>query len=277
MDPWDLYDPVDVLAKLPPNFYEQLESKKWQERKEVLQAFIDIAAANPKFDTKANYGEIVAVLRKVVEKDANINCAAAGAKCVTALANGLRKKFQPHAAIVIPAILEKFKEKKPVLRDPLIECIDAVSATVPMDNLLDDIVAAMGKPNPNIKLQTDQFLYRLLKTFTAATVPKKLVKAAVAPLLVKHTGESDPDVREASYAALGAIMKSLGEKAAMMFLTDIADDKLKMGKIQEFRDKALAECPAPVAEVPKPAPPKEEPKPAPAKEAPAKGPAKKAP
>uniref|UniRef100_A0A1I8AIN5 TOG domain-containing protein n=1 Tax=Steinernema glaseri TaxID=37863 RepID=A0A1I8AIN5_9BILA len=180
---------------------------------------------------------------QVVEKDANINCAAAGAKCVTALANGLRKKFQPHAAIVIPAILEKFKEKKPVLRDPLIECIDAVAATVPMDNVVDDIVAAMGKANPNIKLQTDQFLYRTIKRFTAATVPKKVVKA-IAPLLVKHTGESDPDVREASYAALGAIMKALGEKAAMMFLTDIAEDKLKMGKIQEFRDKAAAEAAA---------------------------------
>uniref|UniRef100_A0A1I8AD45 TOG domain-containing protein n=1 Tax=Steinernema glaseri TaxID=37863 RepID=A0A1I8AD45_9BILA len=138
---------------------------------------------------------------------------------------------------------EKFKEKKPVLRDPLIECIDAVAATVPLDNVVDDIVAAMGKPNPNIKLQTDQFLYRTIKRFTAATVPKKAVKA-IAPLLVKHTGESDPDVREASYAALGAIMKALGEKAAMMFLTDIAEDKLKMGKIQEFRDKAAAEAAA---------------------------------
>ncbi|KAK0402445.1 hypothetical protein QR680_016337 [Steinernema hermaphroditum] len=271
IDPWDLHDPVDVLAKLPPNFYEQLESKKWQERKESLQSFIDIAAANPRFCPQANYGEIVAVLRRVVEKDANINCAAAGAKCICALANGLRKKFQPHAAVVVPAILEKFKEKKPVLRDPLIECIDAVSSTISLDNICDDIVAAMGKPNPNIKLQTDMFLSRTLKTFSAATVPKKVVKA-VAPLLVKHTGESDPDVREASYAALGAIMKALGEKAAMMFLSDIAEDKLKMGKIQEFRDKALAECPNPVAEVPKP-PAKEAPKAQP-KEA-AKAPAKK--
>ncbi|TKR95208.1 hypothetical protein L596_009406 [Steinernema carpocapsae] len=163
IDPWDMHDPVDVLTKLPANFYEQLESKKWLGSKEALQAFIDIAQANPKFCPKANYGEIVAVAKKLLEKDANINVAAAAARCITAMATGLRKKFASHAAIVIPVIFEKFKEKKPTLREPLVECIDAVAQTIPFDNIL---TAALGKPNPSIKAQTDLFLYRSLKNFT---------------------------------------------------------------------------------------------------------------
>lgn len=67
---------------------------------------------------------------QILEKDANINVCALAARCITSLANGLRKKFAMHVNLVIPVIFEKFKEKKPVLRDPLIDCIDAVAATV---------------------------------------------------------------------------------------------------------------------------------------------------
>lgn len=39
-------------------------------------------------------------------------------------------QFAPHAPGVVPAVFDKFKEKKPLLRDPLVECIDAIAATV---------------------------------------------------------------------------------------------------------------------------------------------------
>ena len=66
----------------------------------------------------------------MLEKDANVMVAALAAKCLKCIAEGLRKKFAPHAPTVVPTIFEKFKEKKPALRDPLVECIDAVAATV---------------------------------------------------------------------------------------------------------------------------------------------------
>ncbi|VDM27623.1 unnamed protein product [Toxocara canis] len=50
--------------------------------------------------------------------------------------------------------------------------------------------------------------------------------------VLQHTGDSDPEVREASYAALGAAMKAIGEKACLVLISDIAEDKLKMTKIR---------------------------------------------
>lgn len=41
--------------------------------------------------------------------------------------------------MVAPTIFEKFKEKKPVLRDPLIDCIDAVAASVSFKLKLRDL------------------------------------------------------------------------------------------------------------------------------------------
>lgn len=61
--------------------------------------------------------------------DANINCAAQAARCLIGFANGLRVKFGPNVASVAPIVFDKFKEKKAILKDPLIELIDAVFAT----------------------------------------------------------------------------------------------------------------------------------------------------
>merc|ERR1719175_273898 len=33
LDPYEMLDPVEILSKLPKDFYEKVEQKKWQERK----------------------------------------------------------------------------------------------------------------------------------------------------------------------------------------------------------------------------------------------------
>ncbi|KAL3984838.1 CLASP N terminal family protein [Acanthocheilonema viteae] len=241
IDPWDLLDPVDVLAKLPGNFVEGIDSKKWVDRRDALQSLLTLCTENPKLCPKANYGEFVALLKKILEKDANINVCALAARCLTAFATGLRKKFAQYATMVAPTIFEKFKEKKPVLRDPLIDCIDAVAASTTLEALVEDIQAALDKQNPHIKIQTNLFLYRVFKRHNPQTVPKKVLKS-LALTIVKLTGDSDPEVRDASYAALGAAMKAVGEKSCMVLLADIAEDKVKITKIRDFCEKAIQEA-----------------------------------
>lgn len=89
----------------------------------------------------------------------------------------------------------------------------------------------MGNKNPSVKIQTCLFMYRVFKTFGPTTAPKKQVKE-MTPLIVKLTGESDPEVRDGACAALGAIMKSIGKKAALPLISDVATDKLKMSKVR---------------------------------------------
>ncbi|KAF1765029.1 hypothetical protein GCK72_004980 [Caenorhabditis remanei] len=246
-DPWDFLDAFDVLSKMPDGFDTNLESKKWQERKEALEGLLQLLTANPKLDPKANYGALIERLQKVLEKDANINVAALASNCITGIANGLRTKFQAFAISVAPIIFEKFKEKKPILRDPLVACIDAVVATSNLEALGEIVLAALGKPNPSIKTQTDLFLQRTFMKLNSQTMPKKTLKTLV-PLLIKHSGDSDSEVRDASYAAMGAMMRAIGEKPSLQLLADIVTDNLKMGKIKEYHQKALAEAgPAEIA------------------------------
>ena len=67
---------------------------------------------------------------QIISKDANVMVVALAAKCVGLLATGLRKKFSQYSSMIIPPILEKFKEKKANVVSALREAIDAVFLTV---------------------------------------------------------------------------------------------------------------------------------------------------
>ena len=64
VDPYDLLDPVDILLKLPKDFDEKLESKKWQDRKEALEALQTLLTANPKL-IASDYHEVLNSLKRV--------------------------------------------------------------------------------------------------------------------------------------------------------------------------------------------------------------------
>ncbi|CAK5080586.1 unnamed protein product [Meloidogyne enterolobii] len=98
------------------------------------------------------------------------------------MAKGLRNKFGPHTASLSPIIFDKFKEKKPHLRDPLIELIDAVFASTTLNNLSASILEAAKKSNPSQKSQLDHFIYRAFRSLNSKDIPKGLLKDLIASL-----------------------------------------------------------------------------------------------
>ena len=64
VDPYDLMDPADIMSKLPKDFKEKLEAKKWQERKEVLDTLLGLLQKNPRL-VITDYYELVNDLKKV--------------------------------------------------------------------------------------------------------------------------------------------------------------------------------------------------------------------
>ncbi|XP_016534860.1 cytoskeleton-associated protein 5 isoform X6 [Poecilia formosa] len=232
VDPYDLLEPVEILSKMPKDFYDKIEAKKWQERKEALEA-VEALTKNPKLEN-GDYGDLVRALKKVVGKDANVMLVSMAAKCLAGLASGLRKKFGTYAGQVVPTILEKFKEKKLQVVQSLQEAIDAIFLTTTLQNLSEDILGVMDNKNPSIKQQASLFLARSFRHCTQATLPKSVLKPFCAAL-IKQVNDSAPEVRDAAFEALGTAMKVVGEKAVNPFLADL--DKLKLDKIKECADK----------------------------------------
>uniref|UniRef100_H2MHR3 Cytoskeleton associated protein 5 n=1 Tax=Oryzias latipes TaxID=8090 RepID=H2MHR3_ORYLA len=227
VDPYELLEPVEILSKMPKDFYDKIEAKKWQERKEALEA-IETLTKNPKLEN-GDYGDLVRALKKVVGKDANVMLVSLAAKCLAGLATGLRKKFGTYSGQVVPTILEKFKEKKPQVVQALQEAIDAIFLTTTLQNLSEDILAVMDNKNPSIKQQASLFLARSFRHCSQATLPKSVLKPFCAAL-IKQVNDSAPEVRDAAFEALGTVMKVVGEKAVNPFLADL--DKLKLDKVR---------------------------------------------
>ncbi|XP_034389855.1 cytoskeleton-associated protein 5 isoform X2 [Cyclopterus lumpus] len=232
VDPYELLEAVEILSKIPKDFYDKIEAKKWQERREALEA-VEALTKNLKLEN-GDYGDLVRALKKVVGKDANVMLVSAAAKCLAALASGLRKKFGTYAGQVVPTILEKFKEKKPQVVQALQEAIDAIFLTTTLQNLSEDILGVMDNKNPSIKQQVSLFLARSFRHCTQATLPKSVLKPLCAAL-IKQVNDSAPEVRDAAFEALGTALKVVGEKAVNPFLSDV--DKLKLDKIKESADK----------------------------------------
>ncbi|XP_077995152.1 cytoskeleton-associated protein 5-like isoform X5 [Glandiceps talaboti] len=236
IDPFELLDPVEILSKIPKDFYENIEAKKWQTRKEALEA-IQPLASHPKLEP-GDYGDLVRALKKVVGKDTNVMLVAQASRCLCGLATGLRKKFQPYAGQCIQTILEKFKEKKIAVVTALKEAIDAMYPSTTLQAIQEDVLTALDSKNPSIKAESSSFLARCLRKSTPANLPKAVLKPLCSSL-AKKMDDTAPDVRNAAADALGTVLKVMGEKPLSAFLADM--DKLKVDKIKEAAEKVELE------------------------------------
>uniref|UniRef100_A0A6M2DFG6 Putative microtubule-associated protein n=1 Tax=Xenopsylla cheopis TaxID=163159 RepID=A0A6M2DFG6_XENCH len=236
VDPYDLLDPVDILSQIPKDFYEKLESKKWQERRESLDTLDGLLTNAPKL-AAGDYGELVKALKHVLAKDTNVLLVATAGKCLGSMAKGLKNGFTPYALAILGVILEKFKEKKQNVVVAIRDAADACYTCTTPEALAEDVCAALNNKNPSIRMETCSFLARsFARTQPSSLSNKKLLKQ-YASALVKCMNDPDPGVREQAANAIGTSMKLLGERSMQPFLTDL--DEPKMNKIKEFCEKAV--------------------------------------
>lgn len=148
VDAYELLEAVDVLSKLPKDFYEQLEAKKWQERKEALEKLLELAGL-PKLEA-GDYGDLVKALRRTVSKDSNVVVVALAARCLAGLALGLRQRFHPYAHSCVATCLDKLREKKPAVVAALREALDAAFAQSSLEAVLEELTGALEGKNPQV-------------------------------------------------------------------------------------------------------------------------------
>ena len=76
---------------------------------------------------------------------------ALAAQCLAGLAKGLRGSFKQYANSCLPAILEKFKEKKLNVVTALKECVDAMYPCLGVEAIQEDCLAALKHKTPQVK------------------------------------------------------------------------------------------------------------------------------
>ncbi len=247
----DLAEPQEVLGKVPADFHEKLASSKWKDRNEALDALYELANVEKIKD--GHFDEIIQGLAKSM-KDANINVVTIAAKCITALAKGLRKTFARYRGRIMAPILEKLKEKKQAVADALGEALDSVFASTGLSECLEDILEFMKHKNPQVKAENLRFLIRCLKTTREA--PSKPETKSIADAAIKLLTESVEAIRSGGSEVLGTLMKIMGERAMGPYMEGL--DEIRKTKIKEYFEAAEVKAkdkPKPVAPPPKAAPP----------------------
>ncbi|KAG8914017.1 Microtubule-associated protein, microtubule dynamics during spindle orientation [Tulasnella sp. 408] len=262
-DPRLLVDEVDIVPKLPADFHTLVASSKWKERKEVLDAALELVNANPRIKDSDGMGELAKALGKRMT-DANIQCVIAAAQVIEGLSKGVGQPFGKHRASIVPPMLERFKERKQNVVDAIGQGLDAFFATTTLPDVTEDILNTLKSKNPQVKEGTAKFLARSLST--TRIPPAKGDVKPMSELLVTLLEDGYEPVRAAAAEGLGTLLKIVGERQLNPVIDPL--DDLRKAKVKEAFEKATVKCKAGAAPpAPKAAPP--------AAKAPPKGAAKK--
>lgn len=241
----DLFDPVEVLSKIPPDFSTRVASTKWKERKEALEELHTIVNV-PKLQTD-DYGDIIRILAKCM-KDANLMVVTVAANCVECIAKGLRKDFAKYQPIILTPMLEKLKEKKASVATALANALDAVFNDTSLTDILKDTLEFFKHKTPQIKIESAKFMCRCLQN-TKVIPPQPEIKAIVDASIQLLSDTQEP-VRTEGAHVLGVVMKLIGERAMNPYLESV--EELRKGKIKEFYESAQVKAKPAKAAAPPP-------------------------
>ncbi|KAF3923785.1 hypothetical protein AA313_de0205561 [Arthrobotrys entomopaga] len=246
-DAFDLFEPVEVSSKIPKDFWEQINSTKWKDRKESLDILYGII--NVPRIKEEDFNELVRVLAKSM-KDANITVVIVAANCVECLAKGLRGGFAKYRSTVFLPIAERLKEKKQTVTDALSAALDSVFNSTALADIVEDTMELLKNKNPQVKLESLRFLIRCLRNTRIA--PSKSEVKAISDTVTKLLADTLEATRTAAAEAMGTLMKIMGERAMNPFLDGL--DDIRKAKIKEFFEtaqvKAKDKPPAPSVAMP---------------------------
>ncbi|KAJ2329262.1 hypothetical protein IWW51_000706 [Coemansia sp. RSA 2702] len=253
MDPWDLADPVDITKKLSDDYHEFIASKKWKERKEVLEHLHAALQKAVRLQMSPGTGDVIQELGKKIG-DTNIIVATLAIQCLELLASGLRQPFAPYVQSMLPALVEKSKERKQTVVDAIRATADAYFRATGCDlaAIGDHYFTGATHKNPQVRAEAHHFLRRSLAA--VATRPGKGDIKKYADQLKSGLDDGDAGVREAAAEGLGTLSKLVTAKVLDPFIEGV--DKIKLEKIGEYAAKATVKAkaaPKPRAPAPKPA------------------------
>ena len=125
MDAFNLVAPVDIMSKLTDEWFELVESKKWKDRQDQLTILANLANA-PRLTPHPDLAKVYRVLKHAIAKDVNIMVATTAMECTGFLSIGLRGEFANPAKFLVPAILIRYKEKRPAALKATNDALDAI-------------------------------------------------------------------------------------------------------------------------------------------------------
>eukprot|EP00736_Rhodelphis_marinus_P002581 Rmarinus@m.22646 len=234
-DDLSLFDPVDLLSKIPSNWADSvLEIKKWNDKIAKMEELTNQVEKTPAI-SPGEWGTIVKTLRKVCA-DTNINVSMTAVRTLGLLAAHMKHGFAPYCTSVCDTLLPRLKEKKPGYSKAVATALDSLwNKSYTLENAKDSITKAMNDKNPKVRQDTLSWIARAVPRFRGC-LQTKAVFVPICDTAVKATEHPDSRVRDEACAVLGEITKTLG--ARMMTPVFAKLDDIRKNKVMEIAAQA---------------------------------------
>ncbi|XP_057847026.2 protein MOR1 isoform X2 [Cryptomeria japonica] len=229
IDEYELVDPVDILTPLEKSgFWEGVKATKWSGRRDAVAELAKLASA--KKIAPGDFSEVCRTLKKLIT-DVNIAVAVEAVQAIGNLARGLRKDFSGGSRLLLPVLLEKLKEKKPVMADSLTQTLQAMhkASCLSLVDVTEDVKTATKNKVPLVRSLTLNWVAFCIETSNKAAV-LKLHKDYV-PICMECLNDGAPEVRDAAFSVLAAVAKLVGMRPL----------ERSLEKLDEVRKKKLSE------------------------------------
>ncbi|CAJ1976721.1 unnamed protein product [Sphenostylis stenocarpa] len=238
IDEYELVDPVDILTPLEKSgFWDGVKATKWSERKEAVAELTKLAST--KRISPGDFSEVCRTLKKLIT-DVNIAVAVEAVQAIGNLARGLRTHFSASSRFLLPVLLEKLKEKKPVLAEALIQTLQAIhkAGCISLVDIIEGSLNLHGLDRGHVDVKTATKnkvpLVRSLSltwvTFCIETSNKGVITKVhkdYVPICMECLNDGTPEVRDAAFSALAAIAKSVGMRPLERSLEKLDDVRRK--------------------------------------------------
>ena len=183
-----------------------LKAEKWQTRKEILSAIMDMSGK--KLVTDDNLDEIISGMREIIKKDKVVHVVIAAVQATGVLAMGLAQKFSRTAKQFVPCLLNKYKDKSKVLISKLNQVFEAMFENCfSLSDIVEKLEVALSNSNPQIKEHALLLLNSQLAK--AKPITDELIKFSCESF-VKSMGEKFPEVRAAGITVFSTVLKEAG-------------------------------------------------------------------
>ncbi|XP_009387376.1 protein MOR1 isoform X2 [Musa acuminata AAA Group] len=225
IDEYELVDPVDILTPLDKSgFWDGVKAVKWSERRDAVAELTKLSST--KRIAPGDFSELCRTLKKLVT-DVNLAVSVEAIQAVGNLAKGLRNHFAASSRFLLPLLLEKLKEKKPVMTEALTQALQGMhkSGCLTLADAIEDVKLAIKNKVPHVRSLTLNWVTFCIETNNKATV-LKLHKDYV-PIFLESLNDGTPEVRDAAFAALAAVAKMVGMRPLERSLEKLDDVRKK--------------------------------------------------
>ncbi|KAL2612993.1 hypothetical protein R1flu_024685 [Riccia fluitans] len=243
-DDYELMDPVDILGPLgKTTFWEGVKASKWSERRDAVAELTKLASARRL--AVGDYVEVSRTLKKLIT-DVNLAVAVEAVQAAGNLARGLRKDYSGGSRLLLPLLLERLKEKKAVMVEAVMQTLQTMhkSGCFGLGDVIEEVKVAAKNKVPSVRCSCLQWVTYCIETNNKATIMK--VYKEYVPILQEALTDGTPDVRNAAFDGIIALVKLIGMKPLEKSLEKLDDvRRKKLADLMSTEQPSSAQAGAP--------------------------------